>query len=428
MAANSVAVVGGGLAGLAAAVELQRMGHSVDLFERGRLLGGRATSFVVNGREVDNGQHVFLACCTQFIEFVTSLGLRDALYLQDRFDAFVLARNGVTGRLRASGLPAPLHLLASLALYRHLHWSERLRLATGLAAMALGLGGPQRGATFAEWLLQSKQHAAQLRAFWEPFFVPALNAPLDCVSLEDGAFVLATAFLHDAGAARFGWSAIPLAQIAQAAAATLNRVHCSTAVGGVKRSMDHRRIALLVSGQWREFDGAILAVPPPQLNALLGDPQEYGVEHLQAYRSYPIIDVHLWHDRGSLGFEFAALLDSPVQWVFEKAPGYLCCSLSAAGDSMQSSTAELTRCCWDDVRTMVPGLHDGSLLNSAVTRNPDATFVCAPGRRRSSCSTAWPNLRIAGSWTDTGWPDTMESAVRSGRTAARSLETLCSAN
>lgn len=418
MATRSIAVVGAGLAGLGAAVTLQRSGHRVELFERSRLLGGRATSFEIGGTEVDNGQHVFLGCCTEFIDFVRSVGMADAIYLQPRFNALVFGDGAATGRLCAHALPPPFHLLASLLTYRHLRLQERIRLGRGLLRMMACRAAPQT-MSFAAWLAQNYQREAQMRAFWEPFFIPALNAPLERVSAEEGAFVLATAFFHDTGASRFGWSRVPLAQIAAAAAQGLERVHLSTPVTGARLAPDDV-VELRIQNEWHGFDGVVLAVSPPQLARILGDPEAFGVRGIENYQPYPIVDVHLWHNVRTLGFEFAALIDSPVQWIFAKAPGYLACSMSAAGETHQP-TAELTQRCWEDVQRFVPALRTATLLRSAVTRNPEATFVAKLGTQRATTATTHANVVIAGSWTDTGWPDTMESAVRSGRTAAQAL-------
>jgi hydroxysqualene dehydroxylase len=135
----------------------------------------------------------------------------------------------------------------------------------------------------------------------------------------------------------------------------------------------------------------------------------------------PIVDVHLWYDRPVLGCDFAALLDSPVQWVFEKSPGYVCCSLSAADDLVQRPERELVELARNELASVLPGAARARLLQGAATRDPDATFIPAPGVRRPGPSTALSNLVIAGAWTDTGWPATIESAVRSGRTAALTL-------
>ena len=415
MALERVAVVGAGLAGLAAALRLKDAGVHVELFERSRLLGGRATSFELDGVEVDNGQHVFLACCTEFVAFARSVGMEDKLRLQDRFDARILSRDGVTGHLRAAPLPAPLHLLPSFATYPHLTAREKVRIGRALLRPTAA-----DGETFEDWLRRNAQGAGERRAFWDPFFVPALNAPFDRVSAGDALFVLQAAFLRDASAARFGFSTVPLAHLAQAAAQRLDAVYLSTAVLAVAPSGSGVTLGL-AKGEAAGFDGVVLAVPPRQVRNLLGEPQRYGVAGLDAYEPYPIVDVHLWHDAGSIGFDFAAALDSPLQWIFEKAPGYCCCSFSAAGEYVRMPTAELEAFAWSETQAFVPALGRAKVLRSAVTRNPEATWLPRGNARRTSQRTSHPAVTIAGSWTDTGWPDTMESAVRSGRIAAEHL-------
>ncbi|HKU81843.1 MAG TPA: FAD-dependent oxidoreductase, partial [Candidatus Tumulicola sp.] len=337
MAQQRVAVVGAGLAGLAAALALKDAGAYVELFERGRLLGGRATSFEIDGCEVDNGQHVFLACCTEFVQFARRIGMQDRLHLQPRFDALVLARDGTSGRLRAGALPAPLHLAGSFARYPHLRLGDKLQVARALVA-ALRSGPNGSASTFEDWLTRTGQTARARRAFWDPFFIPALNAPFDRIGEDDALFVLSTAFLKDASAARFGFSTVPLAHFAAAAAAQADALHLSSAVVAIDASDGGASLRLL-GGECREFDAAVVAVPPRALAKLLGEPVRYGLTDLDAFDPYPIVDVHLWHDAGSIGFDFAAALGSPLQWIFEKAPGYLCCSFSAAEEYLRLPTA-----------------------------------------------------------------------------------------
>jgi uncharacterized protein with NAD-binding domain and iron-sulfur cluster len=456
MVASRVAVVGGGLAGLSAALELKRLGLSVELFERSRLLGGKATSFQVDGVEVDNGQHVYLACCTEFIDFVEQLdGLSSStgacaadgppLMLQPRFEALLLARGRRPARLRAVPLPAPLHLAPALLRYHYLSLGARLRVVRAL----VDARRPARaGETFAEWLDRHHQTMATRTAFWDPFFVPALNAPLEEVSAEAALFVITTAFLQDSGAARFGYSRVPLARIAEAAAGKIDQVHLRTPVAGLyladpdDPTITARPLAppvgaspcgcppgppptlrgiTLEDGSHLDCDGVVLAVPPARLKRLLGQPETFNVFGLDDFRTAPIIDVHLWYDVSTLGFEFAALLDSPVQWVFEKGRGYVCCSMSAAGDYISWPGSDLVELCHRELTAVVPALRTANLLRSAATRDREATFVPTPGLRRPGPVTSCPQVVIAGSWTDTGWPATMESAVRSGRSAAHAL-------
>src|SRR6202035_1510313 len=173
-----VAVVGAGLAGLTAGLELAKRGWRVDLYERSRLLGGKATSFEVEGHEVDCGQHVVLACCTATLDLVEELGLSDSLYIQPRFEVTVLSRKRQPARLRASALPAPLHLMAGFARYPHLTTLDRIRVGRALVAARTDVS--PKG-DMAAWLRRHHQSTRALRAFWEPFLVPALNAPLDRV-------------------------------------------------------------------------------------------------------------------------------------------------------------------------------------------------------------------------------------------------------
>jgi uncharacterized protein with NAD-binding domain and iron-sulfur cluster len=468
VALERVAVVGGGLAGLAAGLALKAAGAHVELFERSRILGGRATSFEIDGVEVDNGQHVFLACCTEFINFAKAVGMGEQLHLQDRFDATILSRSGKAGRLRTAALPAPLHLIGSFASYSHLGLCGKFRIAAALAAALLGRCNPNE--TFEAWLARNRQGARERAAFWDPFFIPALNAPFDRVGATDAMFVLKTAFLRDAVAARFGFSKVPLSHLATAAAKKLNAVHMSTPIlsvsistssstssfesaqddgrafdsaqddtGGAFLGRTERRPVILseVEGRKRtivlsavegrqlegnmHFDAVVLAVPPRQAKRILGDPTRYGVANLDTYDPYPIIDVHLWHDGGSIGRDFVAALESPLQWIFEKEPGYLCCSFSSADEYLRQPTAELETFAWREVQTFLPSLKGATLVRSAVTRNPEATWLPRVGAARTQQRTNHPAIAIAGSWTQTGWPDTMESAVRSGNLAAQAL-------
>jgi squalene-associated FAD-dependent desaturase len=419
VAVERVAVVGGGLAGLAAGLALKASGAHVELFERSRILGGRATSFEIDGVEVDNGQHVFLACCTEFVNFAKAVGMNGQIHLQERFDATIISRSGKAGRLRTAALPAPLHLIGSFASYSHLGLAGKLRIARALAAALLSQ--PRANETFEAWLTRNGQGAQERAAFWDPFFIPALNAPFDRVGASDAMFVLKTAFLRDAGAARFGFSKVPLAHLAAAAAKQLDAVCTSTPVTSV--TLSDRRVMLTLSkgDTGIPFDAVVLAVGPRQAERILGDPARYGVKNLDEYDPYPIIDVHLWHDGGTIGRDFVAALESPLQWIFEKEPGYLCCSFSAADEYLRQPTAELESLAWREAQTFLPVLKPATLIRSAVTRNPEATWLPRVGAARTEQRTNHPAVAIAGSWTETGWPDTMESAVRSGNLAAAAL-------
>jgi squalene-associated FAD-dependent desaturase len=425
-----VAVVGGGLAGLAAGLALAESGAHVELFERSRLLGGRATSFEIDGVEVDNGQHVFLGCCAVFQRFVRDTGMGEHLHVQERFDALVIARGGRASRLRAAPLPAPWHLVASFLRFGHLGLLSKIDVARALASAQKN--GAVRDVTFAQWLRRQRQGDEAIRVFWEPFFVPALNVPLEEMDAREALFTLRTAFLGDAGAACFGYSTVPLARIAEAAAARLARLHRSTSVASLETNADGTRVDALVTtgGERHAFDAVVLALTPPQLSRLLGDAARYGLASLDAYVPHQIIDVHLRYalderssrSRGTaVDFDFAALIGSPLQWVFRKGENYLVCSMSAADEYARRTTDELIALAWEEVRSAIPALRDATLEHGAVTRNVEATFSAPSSVVRPGPQTSFSNVVIAGSWTATGWPDTMESAVRSGDAAAKHL-------
>ncbi len=415
----AAAVVGGGLAGLAAAIELKEAGWRVELFERSRLLGGRATSFEVDGHVVDNGQHVYLACCTEFVRFVRRAGMGNALHLQDRFNVVVYSKRGTRSGLRAAALPAPFHLLASFAGYKHLSLREKLEIARALLSLRLRPRSAREDASFAQWLRAHGQSPRTIRSFWEPFLIPALNAPLDRMNAAEAAFVISTAFLHDRNAARFGYTKVPLANVMDGAAARLDSVHRSCAVLAVEADADE--IVLRTSAGESRFDAAVLAVPPRALAKLLGEPARFGLPPLDVYEPFAIMDVHLWYEGGDVDFEFAAILDSPVQWVFKKGERYLCCSISAADDLVGRPSADMVAIAWSELQAALPALAGARLVRGAATRNPEGTYLAQPGAARPAAATKLANLAVAGAWTATGWPDTMESAVRSGLKAAQVL-------
>jgi uncharacterized protein with NAD-binding domain and iron-sulfur cluster len=198
-------------------------------------------------------------------------------------------------------------------------------------------------------------------------------------------------------------------------------VHLRQAVVGLHREGNRVTGVKLSGGAGAACDACVLAVPPRRLQSILEDAPEVRIDGLEAFEPMPIVDVHLWYDRPVLGCDFAALLDSPVQWVFEKSPGYVCCSMSAADDLVQRPERELVELGRKELAAVLPQAARAQLLRGAATRDPDATFIPAPGVRRPGPSTALSNLVIAGAWTDTGWPATIESAVRSGSAAALTL-------
>jgi uncharacterized protein with NAD-binding domain and iron-sulfur cluster len=456
--ARHAAVVGAGLAGLSAALALKREGWRVTLVERSRLLGGKTTSFRLGDLEMDSGQHAILGCYTSFLEFVEELGMGGDLRIQERFDVLMLTESGRV-RLRALRLPAPLHLALPFLRFRAIGLRSRLQVAHALLAAKHRRSGEEEE-TFAAWLQRHGQGTQSQRVFWEPFLIPALNAPFDRVSAASGLMVVRTALLGNRDAARIGYATVPLARFAERAAERCDEVLLRTPVTGLHVEGGRLR-GLLTGGAEIGVDAAVLAIPPERLIRMDGV-EALEIPDLGAFTTQPIVDVHLWYERpigaGADGdphafyrgspplagaaeprsahpamnsakdpaavwpyLDFAAMTGSPVQWIFAKGPGYLCCSLSSADDLVSQPEERLVALADSELRSRLPELSGATLLRGVAVRDPEATFVPAPGLRRPGAATALANAVLAGCWTDTGWPATMEGAVRSGREAARTL-------
>jgi monoamine oxidase len=488
-AAPHVAVVGGGLAGITAAVALAEAGTRVTLLESRPRLGGATCSFSRGGLTVDNGQHVFLRCCTAYRGLLARLGMTGSVTIQDRFDVTVLSPGG-RARLRRTALPGPLHMGQALAGYQHLSLAERLRVVPAALAMTrLDPASPELdGQRLGDWLAAHGQGEHARRALWDLFTVSALNVAGDDANLALAATVVKTALLSGRDAADIGIPAVPLGDLhGQAAASLLGRLHArvrlSAKVAAVEVLPSGGFLVRLASrgtaggngdGEVIRADGVVLAVPP-EIAALLlpaaadsghavrpeptGEFQ--GVSHLgqqgQGPRdevpgaaghrgvpggrspgpalwleigTSPIVNVHVVYDRRVTRLPFAAAVDSPVQWVFDRTEPsglregqYLAISLSAADAYTDIPAARLREQFLPALAELFPAAAQARVVDCFVTRERRATMRQVPGlgRLRPAAATATAGLVVAGAWTDTGWPDTMEGAVRSGLNAVREL-------
>jgi squalene-associated FAD-dependent desaturase len=448
--ARSAVVIGGGLAGITAAIGLREAGIGVTLLEARPRLGGATSSFSRGELTVDTGQHVFLRCCTSYQELLGQLGVTGSVTLQDRFDVTVLAP-GRQARLRRSALPAPLHLGRALLGYRFLSLPERLRV--GQAALALrgldpaqpGLDGQRLGT----WLRARGQNENARRRLWDLFIVSSLNIDGDQANVSLAATVLKTALLSDAGAADIGVPAVSLGELhGQAAARLLDRlgaqVRLAAKAAEVQRGPDGGFRVRVTSGadgtdgtgdaatggELIAADGVILAVPAGPAARLAGEAGVAGAARWDDLGTSPIVNVHVVYDRRVTGLPFTAAVDSPVQWVFDKTATsglqtgqYLAISLSAADSYVDVPTATLRERFLPALEELFPAAAGARVTDFFVTRERRATFRQAPGcgALRPGAATSLSGLLVAGAWTDTGWPDTMEGAVRSGRTAAQEL-------
>jgi squalene-associated FAD-dependent desaturase len=440
-AGRRVVVVGGGLAGITAATALRDVGIEVTLLESRQWLGGLATSFSRGDMMIDNGQHVFLRCCTAYRGLLERLGATGSVALQDRFDVTVLSPTR-QARLRRTRLPSPLHMTATLARYRMLPPAQRLRVARAALAFrflnptAPGLDGERLG----DWLAARGQDERARRTLWDLFIVSTLNIDGDAANVPLAATVVKTALLGAADAADIGIATVPLGALhSDAAGRLLQRLgvqlRLGTRASGIRRSADGGFEVELdpdrgASDGERSLaaDAVVIAVPPgPAARLAAGVGVVPGWEGLG---ESPIVNVHVIYDRAVTTLPFAAAVDSPVQWVFDKtrqagltAGQYLAVSLSAADGYVDMPVAELRQQFLPALEQLFPAAAGAGVTDFFVTRERRATFRQGPGSGalRPGTVTNVPGLALAGSWTDTGWPDTMEGAVRSGLSAAQAL-------
>lgn len=435
----SVAVVGGGLAGIAAACELAEAGLKVTLMEKRPFLGGRAYSYLDkrSGIEVDNGQHVFLGCCTEYIRLLKRLGVWHKVHLQKRLRVRVIDKVWGESLLESRSLPPPLHLLPSLLRFRSLSPAEKVRAAYAMARMRSLDRAARRGLdgiTFADWLRAHGQTENAIRGFWSLIVLPTLNGDITTVSADLAMMVFQEGFLRDGDGANVGWAKVGLsALLAQAAREYIEsrggEVRLGQGIAGLR--LEDGRAA--VSGPGQEAEYVVLAVEPRSLTTLLPRPlrEEPFFGRIGHIDTSPIVNVHLWYDRQVTDMEFAAFLNTPLQWVFNKSRlwgqegdgQYLDISLSGAREFVDMPAREIIGLFSREVQSLFPLARAAQLRRALVVKQRDATFAARPGisRLRPRQRTPVGNLFLAGDWTDTGWPATMESAVRSGLLAAREV-------
>ena len=436
-------MIGGGLAGLASACALLDHGYRVTLVEKRPFLGGRAFSFrdPEAGQEVDNGQHVFLGCCSAYIGFLDRLGVLDRTSRQGRLRVPVLHPDGRLGVIGAcTWLPAPMHLLPSFLAYPHLGWREKLRAMAAILRIWRTDRAKARerldGQTFLRWLEARGQSSRSVERLWDLFVLPALNDASSAVSAASAFMVFQEGLLGGRHNADIGYSRVGLtALISDAAQSYIRSRGGAVLLDKSVLSLDAQdgavTAARLSGGQTIEADCFVSALPWDGLQRLLPSPwaEEPALANAASIEASPIVGIHVWYDRQVMDEEFVAVVDSPLQWVFNKSriqgadgPGqYVCVSLSGAWDYAPMSKEALRRLFTAELARVFPRAKDASIERFIVVKQLAATFRPTPGADglRPSTVTPIPNLFLAGDWVQTGWPSTMESAVRSGMQAAQ---------
>ncbi len=430
MSARRVVVCGGGVAGIAAAVEAAGHGARVTLVERRPFLGGKAYSFRHrNGREIDNGQHVYLGCCSAYMGLLRALGTLARTTLQPRLDIPVRDRAGVRGALTAGRAPAPLHLARSFATYPHLTLRDKGAAARALAELTvLGNRARQRldRLSFADWLAERGQDERSIRAFWDLIVLPTCNDRSDRVSAAVAAFVFQEGFLRRRDASAIGYARVGLTQLVDPA----TRAHLEARGGRVIAGRGVGEAGpggvWLDDGTHLPADGVVLALPAPRAHAVC----PAALPREPRLGTSPIVNVHVWFDRPVMQETMIAVIDSPAQWVFNRSaivdgaagPGqHLAVTISGARDEVTVSRDELAETIVAELTHLFPAARAARIEDVAVVKEVDATFAAAPGQaaERPGPHTPFPEVALAGAWTATGWPATMEGAARSGMRAAR---------
>ncbi len=442
-----VAVAGGGLAGLAAACALSDAGCRVTLFEKRPFLGGRASSYEHpgTGEVVDNCQHVLFRLCTNLIEFYERIGVADQIRWFDQMN--FIEPGGRISTMKSSILPAPLHTAPSFWKFSFLSAADKLSIARALIPITL-TDQRDTGQSFQHWLDQHGQTPTAVARFWHPILVSALSEELDRISISAAAQVVRESMKSPA-ARQMGVPTVPLTDLYNAAGEYVRRrggiLHFRCPVESFMA--DAAQVQVRIRGREEErgpaeerFDYLIVALPFDALDRILPAASESAPirEKLAHFENSPITGIHLWFDRQISDLDHAVLLDRTIQWMFHKSRlqpirtqsanaglvgSYIELVVSSSKTLIDKSRAEIVDLALGEVREFFPAARDANLVKSTVIKEVNATYSPHPGidAHRPTAVTAWPRVFLAGDWTATGWPATMEGAVRSGYLAAEEI-------
>ena len=452
-----VIILGGGLAGLSAAVRLLDNGYRVNIIESRSFLGGRSFSFKdkETGLEMDNGQHVITKVCSMYLDLAERLGILYGWKIQDDFHLQVYDKFNKVGTLKSSWLPAPFHLAASFFNYGHLNFREKMGICTALYRAKRTNRDSQEfeRLLFVEWLVRNKQTPRSIEFFWNLIVMPILNDRVEHVSTRMALMAIQEGLLKSKHNADIGYPVQNLSSMMGKSVARYfaNHDSCltlSTPVTALKVMDGQVKTVVLKGGIELESEIVISAIPVAALlkilpRTALSIPYFNRLDGLQ---NSPIVNIHFWYDRKVMDNEFCVFVDSALQWVFNKNDNdpelysnlnevgvdcpddisqHICISLSAAWEYIDQSKEDLIGKFMKEMLLSFPKARQANVVRAFVIKQRNATFRCLPGSGdiRPTGQTPYDNLFLAGDWTDTGWPSTMESAVRSGYNAAQAIIT-----
>ncbi|MEM8836036.1 MAG: hydroxysqualene dehydroxylase HpnE [Planctomycetota bacterium] len=418
-----VIVVGGGVAGIAAALRLSERGVAVTLLETRKKLGGRATSFLDqrSGEWVDNCQHVALGCCTNYLDLLERLGARDKIAFAD--ELYWVEAGGRTTTMRASPLPVPGHLSPSFACARFLDPIDRVRVSSAMLALWSANRESIRERTFGDWLRARGQRRAAIDRFWEPVVISACNVSVERVDARVAAHVFQEGFLSHAEAWRMGVPTVPLLDLYDRAEEVIRAAGGDVRLGASVDSLGAESVTLS-SGERLCGDRVICATPPERTVRLVDDGVRAHDPRFDAMANLthsPIVGVHLVFDRPVLPTHSAVLVERSTQWVFRKDDEgkRLHAVISGADEWVSLDESAILDRVLGDIRACFPGADGAQLVSGRAVKEKRATFAPTPGSDVHRPTTEGPSgIVLAGCYVQTGWPATMEGAARSGYAAA----------
>lgn len=441
---SSVAIVGGGVAGLAAACALADAGFHVTVLERRGYLGGRASSYLHpgTGEVIDNCQHVLFGCCTNLVSFYERIGAANKIFWDSRMT--LIEPGGRRSVLQPASLPAPMHGLPAILKASCFSVRDKLSLIHALNSILIGgLFGkkPDPNRSLESWLGQHLQSKGALERFWRLVIASALNSDLDQISLPYAVKVIRELFLNSAYAGSMGMSTVPLSELLGGAQTYLEArqgsILFNRSVESASWDESGRRWEIQTQQGTVNADAFVLALPFEATAKLIAKmPPSPGVERLAADMSqlehWPICSVHLWYDREITEFDHAVLLDRDIHWMYHKSRwqpmrdsqgSYIELVVSASREFATLTREQALHRATEQLAEFFPQVRRATLIKSALIKEVRATFGVPPGidASRPSAVSPWPNCYLAGDWTATGWPSTMESAARSGHLAAEAL-------
>jgi zeta-carotene desaturase len=433
-----VTVIGAGVAGLAASSALAGAGFGVTLLERRPYVGGRASSYEHPAlREVVDCQHVLLGCCTNLIHLLQESGVADKVRWYD--ELVFLEQGGRRSVFGPNGLPAPLHFSDAFLRASMLGIRDKLAIARGMSDF-LSAREQNDDISVEQWLRRTKQTPLAVRHFWEPVVLCTLNDSFANCSLRISAKVFRELFLKSPVGAQLGIPAVPLSELYGAATNLLvsrgGKIHLRSGVDSIAADGAGKWIVRSATGDFSS-DAVVLALPFEQSQGLIaGLPEVAGkqlLEHdLGQFVHAPYTTVHFWFDRQITDLHHAALLDTTIQWIFHKSSirsypveqgSYVELVIAASNSQLKMERSAILESAMAELATFFPEVKRARLVKSGILKEARATFSVVPGldKLRPRAASPWPGIYLAGDWTSTGWPATMEGAARSGYLAAEAV-------